>query len=774
MIKMKLQIGLLIKLWLANLALLQVSSGIVATPVSLDQNADDPYRWTGLVEVEKSGGGFRGSGSVIKHPNLVVSCAHLVFDGDIGRWIGGSDSTWTRAHFGDGRPSADQRIPLAGFWRWQSYQDSWFEDRSRNVPADKSSPVTFSRDFIAFWSYEFTAAGGHGGYYTGDTRALLRSSAWKMITGYPAFPNGSTSRSWNMWKTGPFFQSFTAAQGRYMVCNVGGTSGGNSGGPVWTQSSNGKWYQAGVLVSSGPGVVAFDQAAQELLNAAIESMLPDEPRLEITGPDGIELHSSWHAFEFGETPVGSSQRRNLTFSNRGTGDLVITQSGFQWGENEFSFEIPATLRIPEGGQVVFPVEFSPSGPGVRSAMYYIESNDTRYNQRTLDGGVINRFNLNVRGHGVAVPGDFEELQVGGRLAGRLSVGGEEKIYWVRVNEPGHFEFKTESAIDTVGELLTVEGDRIGWGDDTVRFIAGKHGPHGNDFLIRQELSVGNYLLVVRGYDGSVKGDFVVTSRLRSESILIREGQRTLFDGEVMARLELPRTDVGSELVLQLEIENTGEVAVQVADPQIRGAAALEFQVGPVNRTNINSGRKVYFDLVFRPSRTGIADARIEIVEAGPEGHLMAVVNVRGEANSNILTFEAYSAAAGLLSSNALPKAEPFGDGVSNLLKYAFNMDATGPDVSTLVPGTGTSGLPVFALGEVDGESVIQVEFVRRKNSGLIYAPKWSSDLQRFEPMGGTEKVELIDDEWERVIVSEPCDPAVTPRCFGVVEVVLPE
>ena len=32
---------------------------------------------------------------------------------------------------------------------------------------------------------------------------------------------------------------------------------------------------------------------------------------------------------------------------------------------------------------------------------------------------------------------------------------------------------------------------------------------------------------------------------------------------------------------------------------------------------------------------------------------------------------------------------------------------------------------------------------------------------------------VINDQWERVLVQQPCNPATTPRCFGIVEVSLP-
>jgi alpha-tubulin suppressor-like RCC1 family protein len=131
------------------------------------------------------------------------------------------------------------------------------------------------------------------------------------------------------------------------------------------------------------------------------------------------------------------------------------------------------------------------------------------------------------------------------------------------------------------------------------------------------------------------------------------------------------------------------------------------------------------------------------------------------------------AAAGLDGDDALPGAIPFHDGVPNLLKYAFNMNLAGPDSSTMAPGTGNSGLPASMLVESEGGTVLRIEYVRRKNSGLAYEPRVSSDLDAFEPFAGTSTVTDIDDTWERVVVDQPCDPETMPRCFMRVEVILP-
>jgi hypothetical protein len=113
--------------------------------------------------------------------------------------------------------------------------------------------------------------------------------------------------------------------------------------------------------------------------------------------------------------------------------------------------------------------------------------------------------------------------------------------------------------------------------------------------------------------------------------------------------------------------------------------------------------------------------------------------------------------------------------VQNLLKYAFAMNGSGPDVSVLVPGTGTSGQPVFALGQDGPLRYLRFEFVRRIGSGLLYTPKKSSSLSTLSwlPLAATATVLPINGNWERIIYEEPFDPVTTPMLFGRVEVTLP-
>ncbi|MGL5019246.1 MAG: FG-GAP repeat protein [Luteolibacter sp.] len=133
--------------------------------------------------------------------------------------------------------------------------------------------------------------------------------------------------------------------------------------------------------------------------------------------------------------------------------------------------------------------------------------------------------------------------------------------------------------------------------------------------------------------------------------------------------------------------------------------------------------------------------------------------------------------AGLTGADALPTATPFYDGVSNLLKYAFNMNLAGPDVRMLVPGSGTSGLPSITVPDEAQPGTLRVEFIRRLGSGLVYTPQKSSTLNsnHWSPLSATPVITTIpgNDLFERVIYEEPPGPNPAPACFGRVSVALP-
>jgi Divergent InlB B-repeat domain len=109
----------------------------------------------------------------------------------------------------------------------------------------------------------------------------------------------------------------------------------------------------------------------------------------------------------------------------------------------------------------------------------------------------------------------------------------------------------------------------------------------------------------------------------------------------------------------------------------------------------------------------------------------------------------WAAGFGLIGAAAEETANPAGDGVPNLLKFAVNIDPTRPDARIMLPG-GTSGLPLVSMIAIGPQRLITFEFVRRRGSGLIYSTEISTDLCEWQAVNPGETNTRIDPFWERV------------------------
>ena len=151
------------------------------------------------------------------------------------------------------------------------------------------------------------------------------------------------------------------------------------------------------------------------------------------------------------------------------------------------------------------------------------------------------------------------------------------------------------------------------------------------------------------------------------------------------------------------------------------------------------------------------------------------LTLRGTVSDPRGLFDAW--AAGLTGPNADVGASPQGDGLKNLLKYAFNLNPLTADARHLVFGaTGeTAGLPVHRVVMDGGTTTLEVEYLRNIQSGLIYTPQYSVDLEAgsFQPMTGPESVVTIDACWQRVRVQQTFPAGTVPRVFANVKVALP-
>jgi len=241
-----------------------------ATPIASGNYTAYPYNLTGMLRAPM-GSNFvaSGSGAVVRHPRLVYSCAHVVFDEDaVNPWLTGV--RWHRVYSSSSAPSSTGGQLLRGYHYLAGYAAA--------ARAQINSFQTFSMDFVVHYAYEDTANGSYANYHE-DGVAQLLSTKTKLITGYPTgnYASGHSQR-YLMHNTGPFTRAFTTRSGDYVGITEASTGPGNSGGPVWV-NDGGQYAFAGVLVSGlerslgdstdSAGVYGVDSSSASVVNAAI-------------------------------------------------------------------------------------------------------------------------------------------------------------------------------------------------------------------------------------------------------------------------------------------------------------------------------------------------------------------------------------------------------------------------------------------------------------------------------------------------------------------------
>ena len=123
-----------------------------------------------------------------------------------------------------------------------------------------------------------------------------------------------------------------------------------------------------------------------------------------------------------------------------------------------------------------------------------------------------------------------------------------------------------------------------------------------------------------------------------------------------------------------------------------------------------------------------------------------------------------------------PLADYDGDGISNLLEFALNLDPTFSERAILLPDTGLRGLPSVRLETISGNDRLTIEFVRRtggSGSGLTYMPEFSSNLATWQQVG-TETITPINARWERVKIVDSLTTLVAVTRFARLRVSLTE
>ena len=218
------------------------------------------------------------------------------------------------------------------------------------------------------------------------------------------------------------------------------------------------------------------------------------------------------------------------------------------------------------------------------------------------------------------------------------------------------------------------------------------------------------------------------------------------------------------------LANTGDLGLTVGAISFTGPHAADFTVVTPPAASLAPGAFSNFTFHFTPSHPGVRSATLNIITSDTPDSPYTIA-LQGTGLTALQVFEAAMASVSLTGANAAPTAIPYHDGITNLLKYASNLNLRRADHRQLTPETGTAGLPNSSIAN----GLLRMEFLRRIGSGLIYTPQFSGSLQASDwvALTDTPTTTPINAQWERLVYEEPLTGAAGQRIFARVQVTLP-
>lgn len=213
----------------------------------------------GFVRSSVGGEDSRGSGAVARHPQLVFTAAHVIFED--GTWATPGNIEFHRL-LNQGTDPPPGGVSPRGFVRFSTY---------RGQPGGEGFDLDFA---VLYGNIPFGPAAP---YFTDRGVEWVRSVRPKKIVGYPAVIDATGEEGkWFQHNTREFTISAEIweeeGMKRYYFFNDVSTGRGNSGGPVFVKNGSGVWGLAAVVVSSlgaQAGVHALDAATHSISNTAL-------------------------------------------------------------------------------------------------------------------------------------------------------------------------------------------------------------------------------------------------------------------------------------------------------------------------------------------------------------------------------------------------------------------------------------------------------------------------------------------------------------------------
>ena len=486
------------------------------------------------------------------------------------------------------------------------------------------------------------------------------------------------------------------------------------------------------------------------------------PMIYVQWPGGSSMFSGNSDVFLGTVVPGRNASLLFTIRNNGTANLTGLGTAIG-GTNSGDFTVTTapTASIIPGASTTFTVKFAPGALGYKQAVLHIASND-------IDG---NPFDIDLSGQCVAPVVDIavEQPANTGLADGVSSISFTAQL--IGSSDTKVFTIRNKGTVDLTGLAVTRDGPHSGdfaaGALELTTLVPGASTTFNLTFTPSAAGMRSAAIHIVSNdadenpFDIALSGTGVVPVA----EIVVEEPLDTgLEDG--ISSITFTTQLIGSSATKTFTIRNTGNVDLTGLAVTRDGHHRGDFATGTLRLTTLVPGASTTFDLTFTPSAAGMRSAALHIVSNDADENPFDI-SLTGSGCDTL--YADWTDVHGLIGDNALPNAIPFGDGVSNILKYAFNLNGDDPDCHILVRGTGTSGLPVLTRDDSGGAQVFRFEFLRRKFSDLIYTPKQSATLQQgsWVPVTGSVTVTGLDETWERVVVEQSYDPTAPCLLFRV-------
>lgn len=498
------------------------------------------------------------------------------------------------------------------------------------------------------------------------------------------------------------------------------------------------------------------------------------PEIAVLGPTNANLNDN-AAVSFGNVVTG--EEKFLSFTIKNTGDVTMTGivptivAGPSSGD--YTITTPPATSLAPNESTVFTVRFVPAANGKRPAKLQIANNDFDENP----------FDINLGGTGT--PPQIPEISLAqGKV---IFTDGASESSWGSVTlgaKPKTLVFTVSNVglASLTGVAATIDGANAS--DFTITkaplaTIAGRKKTTVSIAFNPSALGDRTAVLHIASNDADENPfDLVLKGTGIGAEIAVEQPVGSDLTDGVSSR-DFGSADIGGTVPLTFTVRNDGNIDMKGIGVKFIGGTPKDFILTTKPLKTVVPAASTTFTVTFKPKAAGLrtttlrvtsndADEKFfEVTLNGTGTAPLAALSRSVSAGSGHPIFAAMNE-AGLEGIAAEPGAVPHADGVENLLKYAFNLNLGAADCRTLVPGTGTAGLPVVAASTQDGTTVLRFEYIRRKDAGLVYQPKFSADLNTWSAPDREPVVTAIDEVWERVVYELPA-PGSGPR-FAVVEV----